>query len=237
MRRVQIRAWENQASWGRAWALFDDEFEDDGLLYGSIVPRVLLPQIGAIAVHHNDVDHWLNSCIWRLIGLKEKRGRFITQSISGFSARVELFRALAWQRYKRPATRRRITQIVQHLQFANDDRNRLIHDHVYMSEYDQEKEHLAAIGIYRVNLLTDATIEYRFDAATLQDLRRRLHDLRFVMMDLALNDPRWLSEPLPSLDKSPTLLLRKKHEEMQKQAQRQRPRSPSHPKSQPRKKR
>src|SRR5262249_23604961 len=150
-----------------------------------------------------------------------------TQNLTSFSSRVELFRGLAWQRYKRPATRRRITQIVQHLQFANDDRNRLIHDAVFMTEHDPEKEQTAAIEVWRVNLLTDTHAQYRFDLPTLRDLKTRLHDLCFVMMDFVNRDSRWLSEPLLSLDKSPTMLLRKKHEEAQRQGQRERRRSPT----------
>jgi hypothetical protein len=70
----------------------------------------------------------------------------------------------------------------------------------------------------------------------LRNLQYRLRWLYDVLADFGAQDPNWITARLPSLDKSPTQLLRKKNEEAQALAQRQRQQQSSRLKS-PRKRR
>lgn len=193
--------------------------DEDGLLPGTIVPANLLPDIGAVAVYFGHLDNLLNRILWALLGLKAERGRVVTQSINSFASRVELFRALAIQ--KHPAHKPRIALIAQHLRFAGDDRNRLMHDDITQSQHDTERKDVGSVTAFRGD---DA---YLFEIKTLRDLQQRLWHLYDLLTDFGTQKQGWLDAPLPSLDKSPTLLLRRAKEEKPKQDKPQRPRKPS----------
>jgi hypothetical protein len=210
----------------------DDPYGDGGLLVGTIVPSKLLADIGAVAVYYSHLDWQLSHAIQKLLGLKEWTGMMVTQSIASYASRVELFKGLAHRRHKEPAIRERITKLVEHLRFAGDDRNRLMHDSIFRSIRGTN----FAIGTIRSNPVSRTYHEHRFDVPTIRDLQKRLNALQWIMFDFAQKDRAWLTAPLPSLDKSPTQLLRRINEEAQKQAQLQRRPKSSRRKSQSKRK-
>lgn len=213
-----------------------DEWDDDGLLGGTVVPRSLLADIGRVAVYYSQADAQLSRVIWMLLGLNDRKGRIVTQAVSSFASRVELFKVLALQRHKRPKARTRINQIVEQLRFAGDDRNRLMHDDIYYSEQDDEGLGIL-IGTVRSNPITLTDSTHQFDVPVIRSLQTRLHDLYFALYDYQLKKPAWLTEPLPSLDSSPTLLLRRKNEALQRERDKLKPRrKPTRRKSRSRKK-
>lgn len=196
-----------------------EDYEEDGFLPGTIVPAKLLRDIGAVAIYFGHLDNLLSRILWALLGLKSDHGRIVTQSINSFASRVELFRALATQ--KRPAHKTRIALMAQHLRFAGDDRNRLMHDEIAQSSHDPEREDVGSVTAFRGD---DA---YLFEIETLRDLQWRLWRLYDVMTDFGTQKQDWLDAPLPSLDKSPTLLLRQAKEEKPKKGKPQHPRKSS----------
>jgi hypothetical protein len=193
------------------------------VLPGTIVPKKLLPDIGAVAIYFGHLDNLLSRILWALLGIRADRGRIVTQSINSFSSRVELFRALAIQ--KNPTRKERISSICQQLRFAGDDRNRLKHDDIGQSEHDDDYEDRSSVTVFR------GEDPYRFDFETLRDLQWRLWRLYDVLTDFGQKKRGWLDAPLPSLDKSPTRLLRQAKEQKPKLGKPQRPRKSSSPKS------
>jgi hypothetical protein len=199
--------------------LFD--LDDPDHLQGTIVPNRLLRHIGSIAVYYSNLDHALSAAIWKLLGLKERRGQIVTQASASFASRVEMFKVLANQKYKSQKMRARISDLATHLRLAGDDRNRLMHDVIFYSEGANDSA-TAAIKTMRSHPLTNSANEYFFDRATMRDLRDRLSELWFLLYCFCCDQRDWRDDELPSLDKSPTQLQRKKNEDFQKQAQQQR---------------
>ncbi len=201
----------------------DDEDPDKDNLPGTIVPLTLLPEIGAIAVRYSNMDAELNYAIKELLGLEYMNAAIVTQAIQNFGSRVELLRTLATNKW--PQHKQRINDVTTHLRFAGDDRNRLMHDAIGFSELGDS---YAAIGTQRATAPGDHP-PHIFDTATMRDLQWRMWRLHDVLWDLARDAPDWLTEPLPSLDKSPTLLLRRLNEQKQKQDRPPRQPKPSGP--------
>ena len=195
----------------------DDDYQDDDddpdrdNLPGTIVPLQLLQEIGAIAVRYSNLDAELNYAIKQLLGLDWECAVIITQALQNFSSRVDLLRTLALNKY--PQHKHRIADLTKQLRCAGDDRNRLMHDAISTSELG---ETYASIGTRRATAFADPP-HHIFDVATMKDLQWRMWRLHDLLWDLARDLPEWLSAPLPSLEKSPTLILRKKNEEKQEQ--------------------
>jgi len=200
----------------------DDDF-DDALLPGTIVPNKMLPEIGVVAVYYSYLDNVLSRAIWALLGLRPDRGRIVTTTASSFASRVEIFTALARQKYG-DDHKRRLTALSTNLRSAGDDRNRLFHDEVLSSENPDEHE-LVTLSTIRVNPITQAESAHRFDPDTMRDLQQRLQRLYEI---IGAGRKGWLTAPLPSLEKSPTQLLLQANNLKQKPE-----RSPRQPKASP----
>lgn len=196
-----------------------EDMDGTEVLFCTIVPRGALADIGAVAVYYSNLDNVLHHLLWCLLDVGEDRGLILTQSMS-FASRVELLRALAIQ--KHPGHKRRVSNIAVQLRLAGDDRNRLMHDHLAGVTADADTLEWKSISTFRHNAVSGQSHEYHFDGDTLVDLQWRLLRLYEVLADLREGSEDWVTAPLPSIAKSPTELLRKKNEERQREAQRER---------------
>jgi hypothetical protein len=116
-----------------------------------------------------------------------------------------LFRGLAFKKYnKQPQLRERISKIVEQLRTAGDDRNRLMHDSIYMSA-NAKHSGCAAIGTMRENPVTRAHNTHRFDVPTIRDLQRRLNELQWILFDLSHKNNDWLSGAAHFSERTPLL--------------------------------
>ncbi|MDP2226130.1 MAG: hypothetical protein Q8J78_01460 [Moraxellaceae bacterium] len=203
--------------------------EPSGFLDYSSVPKSLLPHIGTIAVRYAQMDFALNRAIWDLLAIHPKDGRIVTERILNFSTRSQMFVDLAHLARTSKAERVRITDLGVHMHYAGDDRNRLIHDVAILGSATEPQFNTMRMGTKG----HPWSRQHKFNADTLNDLAERLHDmekrLRSFVDAKFLPHPMWLSEPLPSLGKSPTLLLKLKNELLQSEKK-----PKSQPKSSPR---
>ena len=190
-------------------------------LENTIVPKRLLAEIGAIAIYFSHLDHAVTYTISAILDLNSRQESVLLDSIQSFSSRIELLKKLALQKHTDENERERIGELAQQLRFAGDDRNRLMHDEIFTSD---SGEGITAISTMRPGA-SSGTQMHRFDVETMTDLQHRLTRLEQCLLHYVRADSKWLTEPLPSLDRSPTLRLRREYEPRQR-AQGKRPRPP-----------
>jgi len=169
----------------------------------------MLPEIGKISVLFAYLDMEMNIQIWNLIGSGNQVGRSITNSLTNFSSRLAMLENLAV--LKVPADTLRFKELATHLRYAADDRNRLLHDEIFSGSAAKRM-----LRVRRTNPRQESQTSYVYDMPAFEDLAERIERLRVFMGWFENKDPRWLSEPLPSLDKSPTRLAQIQNADQQR---------------------
>lgn len=176
----------------------------------TIVPRALAPKIGRISVQHTHLDLELNRAIWQLLGSRTNKAQAVTQNIRNMTDRLDLFWNLILLS-KRKSQEARFKELKDHIFFANSDRNHLIHDQFYSGNVQTME-----FSILKRDPLNKKHKMYQFTKDVLDDLELRLIRIRMLLSMAMTKNPRWLTEPFPSLDKSPTQLLRLRNEQQQR---------------------
>jgi hypothetical protein len=194
----------------------------------TIVPRALAPSIGRIAVHYAHLDHELNAFIQFLMNTDPRISMAVTQTIMSIKERsilAETFFTIS----QSTDDAARFSFIAEGVRLANDDRNRIIHGQFHAGNVTN-----VTVSTIKMDPLNKNHKMWHFDQDTLDDLEYRFIQYRLKIGQFLQKNPRWLTDDLPSLDKSPTLRLQKSLE--QKQRDQKQPRQPKASKKKPPKK-